>query len=66
VTVTPYRLEGVVTTDRVIARVRSDDGEILLAESPDIYVSDTNNTKQGRIGAIVRGGRAEFWNWVRE
>ena len=55
-----YRLEGVVTTDRVAMRVYDgkDPSRLLLA-SPDIYVPESNNSRVGYSGVVARGA-AEF------
>ena len=58
-----YLLEGVVMTDRVAARVKTADGKKVLTGSPDIYVSDSNNTRKGYLGLLTRGGAAEFRDW---
>ncbi len=61
-----YLLEGTVMTDRVAVRVKTADGETVLAASPDIYVSESNNTRKGPLGLLVRGGAAEFQDWQVE
>jgi hypothetical protein len=40
-----YVLEGIVTSDRVAFRVLAADGTTVLVASPDIYVSESNNTR---------------------
>lgn len=61
----PYRLEGVVDTDRVRIRLLDDTGKV-LAESVERYVSDTNNERVGQLGVSCTGGRATFtdWSWT--
>lgn len=59
-------LEGLVQTDRVVARVLTGDGGTLLAESPPVYVPDSNNVRKGCIGLITRGALAEFAAWTFE
>ncbi len=58
-----FVLTGEVMTDRVAMRCYAADGQTLLSECPAVYVPDTNNRRQGVIGALCRGGRAEFWDW---
>ena len=61
---TEYVLEGEVMTDRVAVRLYAANGTTLLAESPAVYVPETNNHRTGASGALVRGGAAEFSGWV--
>ncbi len=58
-----YVLEGVVATDRVAVRVLAADGKTVLSQSPDVYVPESNNTRRGHLGLLVRRGNAEFWDW---
>lgn len=62
-----FILEGVVTTDRVRARLLDASGR-MLAESVERYVSDTNNTRTGALGLRCESGPAEFreWSWTPE
>jgi hypothetical protein len=53
-------LEGKVATDRVSVRLLSADGQTVVSESPAVYVSDRNNTRQGRLGFATRGAGAAF------
>jgi hypothetical protein len=55
-----YVLEGKVATDRVSVRLLSADGQTVVSESPAVYVSDRNNTRQGRLGFATRGAGAAF------
>lgn len=59
-------LEGLVQTDRVVARLVSADGKRLLTESPAVWVSDTNNDRVGHLGLTTRGGPADFSSWSFE
>lgn len=61
-----YVLEGIVLTDRVAMRVKTADGKTILTASPDIYVAETNNSRQGHLGLLVRGGTAGFHDWETE
>ena len=61
-----FVIEGLVQTDRVVARVLGADGETVVAESPPIYVPDSNNTRKGHIGLTTRGSAAEFAAWAYE
>lgn len=58
-----YVLEGIVTTDRVAFRVLAADGTTVLVASPDIYVSESNNTRPGHLGLTTRGAPVEFQGW---
>jgi hypothetical protein len=60
---TEYVLEGEVMVDRVAVRLYAADGKTLLAECPAVYVPEANNRRTGSIGALVRGGSAEFAAW---
>lgn len=60
---TEYVLVGEVMTDRVAMRCYAADGTTLLAECPAVYVPETNNHRQGAIGALCRDGEAQFWDW---
>jgi len=53
-----YTLEGIVTTDRVALKLL--DGDTVLVESPDVYISDTNNDREGVIGTLSVDGEASF------
>ncbi len=56
-----YVLEGISTTDRVRARVRTVDGKTILADTGEMYVSDRHNTRTGHLG--VRGaGSVHVYN----
>ena len=61
----PYRLEGVVDTDRVQIRLLDATGKV-MAESVERYVSDTNNERVGQLGVSCAGGTATFtdWSWT--
>jgi len=63
---TEYVLEGHVEIDRVRVRLLAADGQAVLAESPAIYVSDTNNHRTGVLGFTTHGGPAEFGGWGLE
>jgi len=63
---TEYLLEGVVTTDRVAVRVLAGDGKTVLSASPDVYVPESNNAREGRLGVVIRGGAGEFRGWEIE
>lgn len=63
---TEYLLEGIVTTDRVAVRVLAADGKTVLAASPDVYVPESNNAREGRLGVIIRGAPGEFRGWEIE
>lgn len=56
------QVEGEVMTDRVAVRFRAADGT-LLAESPAVYVPETNNHRRGSLGLVTMGGAASFSNW---
>jgi hypothetical protein len=58
-----YVLEGIVTTDRVALRVLAADGTTVLVASPDIYVSESNNTRAGYLGLTTHRTPAEFRGW---
>ena len=58
-----YVLEGLVVTDRVAVKLLSDDGKTVVCESPEVYVSDRNNERQGHIGFTTRGGSGVFSSW---
>ncbi len=60
-----YMIQGTVTTDRVSATILAADGTTVLAQSPDVYVPDTNNHRRGSIGALLEGP-AELWGWELE
>ena len=60
---TPFVLEGLVQTDRLVARVLSADGKTVIVESPPVYVSDKNNEREGCLGVRTEGGVAEFPSW---
>jgi len=60
---TPYVLEGKVVTDRVTVRLLSGDGRTVVSESPALYVSDRNNTREGVLGFASEAGPAEFSSW---
>ena len=60
---TEYVLEGRVMTDRVAVSLLAADGKTVLANCPDVYVPDTNNTRRGHLGLLVRGGPANFAAW---
>ncbi len=62
---TTYVLEGVSTTDRKRARLRAADGKALLADSDEVYVSDTHNTRPGHLG-VRAAGEAVFSAWSFE
>lgn len=62
----PLVIEGLVQTDRVVARVLAGDGKTLLAESAPVYVPDSNNVRRGHIGLATRNGPAEFASWTFE
>lgn len=47
-------------TDRVAVRCRTADGQTVLSECPAVYVPETNNHREGFVGAFCRGGQAEF------
>jgi len=55
-------VEGIVATDRVSARLLTPAGTV-LAESPAVWISDTNNDRQGHLGFAARNGPAEFSAW---
>lgn len=59
-----YRFEGIVVTDRVQIRVGDATGAV-LAESTQVYVSDTNNTRRGVLGFRATGP-ARFAEWGHE
>lgn len=63
---TEYVLEGHVEIDRVRVRLLTADGQTVLAESPAIYVSDTNNHRTGVLGFVTSGGPVEFKGWELE
>jgi len=56
-------VEGIVATDRVSVRLLTLDGTV-LAESSPVWISDTNNDRQGHLGFAARGGPAEFSAWT--
>lgn len=58
-----YIVQAVVQTDRVRMRVVAADGQTVIAESPDVYIPDTNNDRIGHLGFTCRGGAAEFSDW---
>ena len=58
-----YVLEGLVVTDRVAVRLLSADGRTAICESPEVYVPDRNNERQGHIGLTTRGGSEVFSSW---
>jgi hypothetical protein len=58
-----FLLEGVVDVDRVSAKVLSADEKQVLSRSPDVYVPDTNNHRQGHAGALCIEGSATFGGW---
>lgn len=60
---TTYLLEGVVAVDRISAKVLSADEKQVLSRSPDVYVPDTNNHRQGHAGALCIEGSATFGGW---
>jgi len=60
---TEYILQGRVVVDRVGLRMLTADRKSVLAESVDVYVSDTNNDRRGSIGFMTEDGPAEFWDW---
>ncbi len=49
-------------TDRVRARILSADGQTVLADSGENYVSDKNNERAGHM-AFRAIGHAEFSQW---
>ena len=57
-----YILEGNVIVDRITVRLLSSDGTVLAA-CPDVYVSDKNNDRVGKLGLITENGTAEFSDW---
>ena len=59
-------VEGLVQTDRVVARVLTGDGSRPLAESPPVYVPETNNVRKGHLALVARDGAAEFADWTFE
>jgi len=61
-----YVLEGLVQTDRVVARLLAADGKTVLDESEAVWVSDKNNDRMGHLGLTTRGGPAEFTGWSFE
>jgi len=60
---TEYVIQAVVQTDRVRMRVLAADGQTVLAESPDVYIRDTNNDRIGHLGFTCRGSAADFSDW---
>lgn len=57
-----YIIEGIVLTDRVLLKIYDEQGA-LLVKSDECWVSDTNNTREGLLGARVEGGSARFRDW---
>ena len=57
-----YVLEGNVLVDRITVRLLSNDGTVLAA-CPDVYVSEKNNDRIGKLGLITEEGTAEFSGW---
>jgi len=56
-------LEGLVQTDRLVARVLTADGKTVIVQSPPVYVSDRNNGRDGCLGLRTEEGAAEFSSW---
>ena len=50
------RIDGIVRTDRVSVRITGEKGEV-IAVSPERYVSDKNNTRNGFLGFMGENGK---------